>query len=133
MKLLEIWDSKIFRKQAEEARRQQAQPQAPQQPSSDPYEWINKGIQDYKYNNVSSEEIDDLLYHIFADEMPYGTAKARTGDPKNWIADEIGRMNDLEIDDLIDKARDYEQSMDREIDRQSEPEYWSDHHERQRR
>lgn len=28
----------------------------------------------------------DTLYEYFFDEMPYGVAKARTGDPHNWIA-----------------------------------------------
>lgn len=31
-------------------------------------------------------------YYVFeTDEMPYGTAKARTGDPMDWITDQIVR------------------------------------------
>jgi hypothetical protein len=44
-------------------------------------------------------DIDDLpedllskLYDYFLPDMPYGTAKARTGDPYEWIA---GHLNEL--------------------------------------
>jgi len=30
-------------------------------------------------------EIFDLLYEYYLPEMPYGIAKARTGDPYEWI------------------------------------------------
>jgi len=33
-------------------------------------------------------------YYINAGEMPYGTAKARTGDPYNWISERL--MQDFE-------------------------------------
>lgn len=29
------------------------------------------------------------LYRYFIDEMPYGVAKARTGDPDQWIYDKL--------------------------------------------
>jgi hypothetical protein len=29
------------------------------------------------------------LYDIFWKDMPYGTAKARTGDPYQWIAEKL--------------------------------------------
>lgn len=32
------------------------------------------------------------LYSLFMDEMPYGTQKARTGDPDVWIADKLERI-----------------------------------------
>jgi len=32
----------------------------------------------------------DKLYKYFADEMPYGIAKARTGDPDFWILNKLG-------------------------------------------
>ena len=31
-------------------------------------------------------ELFDTLYEYFFDEMPYGVAKARTGDPHNWVS-----------------------------------------------
>lgn len=38
-----------------------------------------------------SDELYDKLFQFFADtgEMPYGTMKARTGDPYIWIHDKI--------------------------------------------
>ena len=41
------------------------------------------------------EELYDKLfqYYVFeTGQMPYGTAKARTGDPFDWITDRIGRI-----------------------------------------
>lgn len=38
----------------------------------------------------SGNLFDELFEHFLnAGEMPYGVAKARTGDPYNWIADQI--------------------------------------------
>ena len=34
-------------------------------------------------------DIYDSLYERFMHEMPYGTAKARTGDPHQWLYDHI--------------------------------------------
>jgi hypothetical protein len=34
-------------------------------------------------------EIFDALYEHYLPEMPYGTAKGRTGDPYEWISDRI--------------------------------------------
>lgn len=34
----------------------------------------------------------EMIYNHFQDEMPYGTQKARTGDPYQWIADKMSRM-----------------------------------------
>lgn len=43
------------------------------------------------------DEHYDILYTHFVDsgEMPYGVAKARTGDPYAWIADELDKIPDL--------------------------------------
>jgi len=55
-----------------------------------------------------AELLDDVLYdklfQIFAFEtgdMPYGTAKARTGDPYQWIEKRIASMPLLELKQLI--------------------------------
>lgn len=37
----------------------------------------------------------DALYEYYFDEMPYGVAKARTGDPINWISDRVQDQLDL--------------------------------------
>lgn len=38
-----------------------------------------------------SDELYQKLYQILAIDMPYGTAKARTGDPSQWISDNLGK------------------------------------------
>ena len=35
------------------------------------------------------DDLMDKLYAFFVEKMPYGTAKARTGDPHEWISDRI--------------------------------------------
>jgi len=37
----------------------------------------------------SNPELAEKLYEYFADEMPYGVQKARTGDPDIWLADKL--------------------------------------------
>jgi hypothetical protein len=51
-------------------------------------------IADWLVDNKDDQGVDDFLYDHFADsgQMPYGTMKARTGDPKNWIADEMEKI-----------------------------------------
>jgi len=34
-------------------------------------------------------ELYDKLYEYYVDDMPYGTAKARTGDPYDWILEHV--------------------------------------------
>lgn len=34
-------------------------------------------------------ELFSKLYVLFQDEMPYGTQKARTGDPAQWLGDRL--------------------------------------------
>ena len=57
------------------------------------YEAVKKildsnGITDIDYLEYGSDAFDDLLDY-FADEMPYGVMKARTGMPDEWIADKL--------------------------------------------
>lgn len=59
-------------------------------------------------NFVENGELDDDLYHALFDyysdagEMPYGVAKARTGDPYNWISDKF--YNELQENGLVEAA-----------------------------
>jgi hypothetical protein len=41
---------------------------------------------------ISEVELDDYyeeFFEYFASEMPYGVAKARTGDPDQWMFDRL--------------------------------------------
>jgi len=37
--------------------------------------------------------LGERIYTFFQSDMPYGTAKARTGDPEEWIANQIEYYN----------------------------------------
>jgi len=41
---------------------------------------------------MDCEKLFVNLCDYYADEMPYGTAKARTGDPDVWILERIGQF-----------------------------------------
>lgn len=44
--------------------------------------------QDVEDDNLSRELFEDL-YDLWVFDMPYGTAKARDGDPDQWIFDRL--------------------------------------------
>ncbi len=46
----------------------------------------------YMTENADDDEVDEFLYDHFMDQMPYGTQKARDGDPQNWIADHMEHL-----------------------------------------
>jgi hypothetical protein len=46
-----------------------------------------------------TDALFDVLYEYYFDEMPYGVAKARTGDPHAWIADKFHEQ--LEREGLV--------------------------------
>lgn len=45
-----------------------------------------------KIDIMDNQGLWEKLYEFYCKEMPYGTAKARTGDPANWIH---GHLSDL--------------------------------------
>lgn len=51
----------------------------------------------------------DTLFDIFlnAGEMPYGTAKARDGDPVQWMAHRLASMDNLEFSQFIRTNQQY--------------------------
>ena len=55
------------------------------------HEWLDSG--DFAPDGILWEK----LYEYFVDEMPYGTAKARTGDPDVWIADKLDADGTLSL------------------------------------
>ena len=56
-------------------------------------------IEDIEYGGECFDELMDY----FADEMPYGVMKARTGMPDEWIID---RLIDLGIDIELEQKKD---------------------------
>ena len=57
------------------------------------YEAVKKILESNNISNIEDIEYGgecfDELMDYFADEMPYGVMKARTGMPDEWIADKL--------------------------------------------
>ncbi len=70
-----------------------------------------------KHNIKDLEEIEygkdcfNELYEWFADEMPYGVAKARDGMPDEWI---FNKLCDLGFDTELDPAVNHDKHQGRE-------------------
>ena len=57
---------------------------------------FKRDVRDFKETGEVSDELHNALYDYYFDDMPYGTKKARDGDPYEWVADRFGA--DLGID-----------------------------------
>ncbi len=62
----------------------------------------SNGVTDLDEMEYGSQCYDELMDY-FADEMPYGVMKARTGMPDEWI---VERLIDLGIDKELDAKKD---------------------------
>ena len=62
----------------------------------------SNGVTDLDELEYGSRCYDELMDY-FADEMPYGVQKARTGMPDEWIID---RLIDLGVDKELEQAKD---------------------------
>jgi len=50
---------------------------------------FGKEVRDFKAGGDLDERLYDALYDYYQDDMPYGTKKARDGDPYEWITDRL--------------------------------------------
>ena len=41
------------------------------------------------FKNESTNKLYDICFEYFIEDMPYGIAKARTGDPDKWILNQL--------------------------------------------
>ena len=62
---------------------------------------FRRDIRDFMENGDMSDHLFDALYDYYHDDMPYGVAKARSGDPHEWISDRLHR--DLHDHGMIDE------------------------------
>jgi hypothetical protein len=54
---------------------------------------INQGISE-GWDVILPDWYDELYeYYLMSGQMPYGVAKARTGDPDQWIVDQLEAGN----------------------------------------
>jgi hypothetical protein len=50
---------------------------------------FSKEVKDFEQGGDLDERLYDALYDYYQDDMPYGTKKARDGDPYEWITDRL--------------------------------------------
>lgn len=58
-----------------------------------------RDVKDFAQTGNMSDALYDALYDYYFDDMPYGTKKARTGDPHEWISDRFAE--DLGLDEGV--------------------------------
>ena len=63
---------------------------------------FKRDIQDFIRHGDISDHLYDALYDYYHDDMPYGVAKARSGDPYEWIGNRL--TQDLSDHGMIDEA-----------------------------
>jgi hypothetical protein len=50
---------------------------------------FSREVKDFEQGGDLDERLYDALYDYYQDDMPYGTKKARDGDPYEWITDRL--------------------------------------------
>ena len=63
---------------------------------------FRRDIRDFMVHGDLSDHLFDALYDYYHDDMPYGVAKARTGDPHEWISDRLHQ--DLHDHGMLDEG-----------------------------
>jgi len=58
-----------------------------------------RDVKDFTETGELSNDLYEALYDYYFDDMPYGTKKARTGDPFEWISNRFAE--DLGIDEAV--------------------------------
>ena len=74
------------------------------------------GVTDLDDIDAGTEVYEDL-YHFYADEMPYGTQKARDGDPVEWIVMKVADLNILDEYDISDEEQERANHIAKSINR----------------
>jgi hypothetical protein len=60
---------------------------------------FRRDVKDFTQSGDMSDALYDALYDYYFDDMPYGTKKARDGDPHEWVADRFAE--DLGLDEGV--------------------------------
>ena len=67
---------------------------------------FKRDVKDFQTTGELSEHLFDALYDYYFDDMPYGTKKARDGDPYEWIGNQffkdLGGQSDTGIAEMVD-------------------------------
>lgn len=59
--------------------------------------------QSISYSELS-QELRDHMYDTFVSEMPYGTAKARSGDPDEWLEQKLETLLETEHKSFVEQT-----------------------------
>ena len=62
---------------------------------------FRRDVKDFSQSGDMSDALYDALYDYYFDDMPYGTKKARDGDPHEWISDRFAQ--DIGLDEGFKK------------------------------
>jgi hypothetical protein len=60
---------------------------------------FKRDVKDFAQSGEMSDALYDVLYDYYFDDMPYGTKKARTGDPHEWVSNRFAQ--DIGIDEGV--------------------------------
>jgi hypothetical protein len=60
---------------------------------------FRRDIKDFTKTGDMSDDLYDALYDYYFDDMPYGTKKARDGDPHEWVSNRFAQ--DIGIDENL--------------------------------
>jgi len=60
---------------------------------------FRRDVKDFSQSGEMSDALYDALYDYYFDDMPYGTKKARDGDPYEWISDRFAQ--DIGIEETL--------------------------------
>jgi hypothetical protein len=65
---------------------------------------FKRDVKDFEESGEMSENLYDVLYDYYFDDMPYGVKKARDGDPYEWIGDRFA--SDIGMNETTDPMPD---------------------------
>lgn len=80
---------------------------------------FGKELKDFRENGDLDDDLYSALYDYYFDDMPYGTKKARTGDPYEWISERLDSDLNYKFGQVADEYT-AKQKAQREIDGEKE-------------
>lgn len=70
---------------------------------------FKRDVKDFLAGGELSDHLYDALYDYYHDDMPYGVAKARSGDPYEWISDRFEQDCGTQASNMNGNPQDYAQ------------------------
>ena len=70
---------------------------------------FKRDVKDFLAGGEMSDHLYDALYDYYFDDMPYGTQKARDGDPNEWVANRFEQDCGTQASNMNGNPQDYAQ------------------------